>query len=369
MGPNERKLGILVVGTGFLGAARAAAAEVARGVRLAAVFDREPARAQATAARHRVLAAPDLESGLALPGVDAVVVATPHADHTDAVRAALEAGKHVLCEKPLAVNPADARELARLADSRKLRLATGLNHRFYPPVADALSLATSGAIGRIEGVRAEIGHRASTEFLAGWHGDPARSGGGTLMDNGPHACDLVRRLMVEVVSAQGCLRQSASAPKDCELEAFALFRSHDRAVAELRSSWALEEGYLSLNIRGDAGHLRVETAPWRLTGVLATGKRLQRNYLAERTTERLFRLWAGCERSLVRELEDFADLSPSRPRIGASGWDGCRVAEMVEAVYRSAAERREIGLDPLPVRLPGERRRVGEPMPEPRGGH
>ena len=367
MGPTDRKLGVLVVGTGFLGAGRAAAAGVARGLRLAAVFDRDPEAARATAARHGVVAAPDLETALAYPGVDAVVVATPHADHADAVRAALEAGKHVLCEKPLAIDPADARDLAQLADERRLRLATGLNHRFYPPVRDALALVAAGAIGRVENVRARIGHRASPAFLAGWHGDPSRSGGGTLIDNGPHACDLIRRLLVEVVAAEGSL--SLEDPGSaCEVAADARFRGHDRATSELHSSWVLDSGYLTLSIRGDSGRLEVETAPWGLSGRLAGGRSIRRRYLAERTAERLFRLWAGCERSLVLELEDFAEMSAARPRVGATGWDGCRVAEMVDAVYRSAEGRGEVRLEPLPIRLPGVRRRSGELAPDAGGG-
>src|SRR5439155_8681619 len=135
--------------------------------------------------------------------VDAVVVATPHADHHEQVGLALEAGKHVLCEKPLAVRPDHARLLALRADELRLRLATGLNHRFYPPVRDALALVSRWAIGRVESVRATIGHRASPEFLAGWHAERERSGGGTLIDNGPHACDLIRRFLGEVVAAQG----------------------------------------------------------------------------------------------------------------------------------------------------------------------
>ncbi len=104
--------------------------------------------------------------------------------------------------------------------SSRLRLATGLNHRFYPPVRDALALVGSWAIGRVEAVRAEIGHMASPEFLRSWHTDVARSGGGTLMDNGPHACDLVRRFLGEVVAVEGSVCDAFGLPAGCETEAY-----------------------------------------------------------------------------------------------------------------------------------------------------
>ena len=84
------------------------------------------------------------------------------------------------------------------------------------------------------------------------------------MDNGPHACDLIRRFLGEVVLAKGFVRQDVHLPAGCETEAYGLFRNHDNAVAELHASWALRSGYLTVEVRGSEGHLRIETAPWRL---------------------------------------------------------------------------------------------------------
>jgi len=358
MDASDKVLGLLVVGTGYLGAQRAAAAARAKGLRLVAVTDRDPASAERVAARHGVVAVPDLRVGLESGGVDAVVVATPHGDHAEAVRLCLEAGKHVLCEKPLAIRGEDARALATLADESRLRLATGLNHRFYPPIRDALALVGSWSIGRVESIRAEIGHLASPDFLKSWHTEVARSGGGTLMDNGPHACDLIRRFLGEVVLAKGFVRQDIHLPAGCESEAFGLFRNHDNAFAELHASWTLRSGYLTVEVRGTEGFLRVETAPWRLTGHLADGRRIDRRYLVERVADRVHRARFGSEGSIVRELEAFASPAGPLPRPGATGWDGCRVTEMIQAVYQSDRTGDEVHLKPLLVHLPaGARRR------------
>jgi len=350
---------VLVVGVGFLGAQRAAAATLARGVELVAVTDADRRAASRVAALHGVAAAADLAAGLDLDRVDAVIIATPHADHAGQVRLALDAGKHVLCEKPLTIDPAEARDLAATAQDRRLRLATGFNHRHYPPVREALERVGSGAIGRVEEVRARIGHRASLDFLAGWHTDRSRSGGGTLLDNGPHACDLIRRLLGEVTTVEASLADRIGLPAGCESDAYVRFRGRDGGFAELWSSWTQEHGYLTIEVLGTHGHLRVETAPWRLEGRLADGRRLRRGYLRERLWGRFQCGFFRCECSLVRELEAFADPSPDRqlPAAAATGWDGCRATEMVQAAYESARTGRVVQLEPLPVRLPGEVRR------------
>jgi predicted dehydrogenase len=363
MSQDGHVTGFLVVGAGFLGAQRAAAVSASRMTRLVGVHDVNPLQAHVVAHRFGAEVVDDFAQALSRPDVDAVIVATPHADHFSQVRDALEAQKHVLCEKPLAIQPEHARKLAILADELRLRLATGLNHRFYPPVRDALILAEAGSIGRVESVRAEIGHRATSEFLTSWHTDVSRSGGGTLMDNGPHACDLVRQFLGEIVAAKGYVRPGAGLPPGCESEAFALFRDFDRGFAEVRSSWVQPTGYLTMEIRGSSGWLRLETAPWRLTGELASGQKLTRGYLADRVAERLFRARFGCERSLVQEIEAFvASPAPATlSRREATGWDGCRVTEMIDAVYRASASGEEVPLEPPLVHLPssGRRRAVG----------
>ncbi len=357
---SKNGLGILVVGVGWLGSRRARAALAARGTRLAAVLDDDEIRCRREADRLGVLAVPDLATGLNLPGVDAVIVATPPGDHAAIVKKCLEAGKHVLCEKPLTIDPYQARVLAQLADDRRLRLATGFDHRFWPPVAEALALVRSGRIGAVESIRAQIGHRATGAFLGSWHIDPQYSGGGCLMDNGPHACDLIRQLAGEVVAAKGYVSDPLDLPEGCESEAFALFRGHDRAHADLHVSWTLPTGYLTLEILGRDGFLKVETAPWRLRGQLGGGRWIDRRYVVERAREAVFRRLHGCGSSLVRELEAFADAEHPHPRPGATGWDGCRATEMVQAVYRSSETGEEVFLDPLPVRLP-ERKRHSAP--------
>jgi predicted dehydrogenase len=359
-----KALRILVVGAGSIGAQRAAAACAARGTALAGVVDIDLGRARTVAGRLGVFAAGSLEEGLGWEGVDAVVVATPHANHVESVELALARGEHVLCEKPLAIDPADARRLAAQADDAGLRLATGFNHRFYAPIRDLLSLVENDTVGRVEGVRVQIGHHASDAFLRGWHTNRTISGGGTLIDNGVHACDLIRLLVGEVESVTGRVRRDSSADDNCEREAFGLFVGSEGALAELHSSWVLRRGYLTIEVRGDHGWLVAETAPWRLLGEIAGGRRVDRRYRTGRLAERIFRARSGCERSLVVELEAFAaGIGLGWPGLGASAEDGCRATEMVRGLYESDRRRAEVALVPRvgdePARVAKTRERMG----------
>ena len=200
------------------------------------------------------------------------------------------------------------------------------------------------AIGPVETARVVIGHRASAAFLDSWHSDVEIAGGGTLIDNGTHACDLIRCLLGEVVSAQGRVRGAVDGNPRCEREAYALFRTLDDRVAELRSSWSLERGYLTLEIRGEHGFLHVETATWRLAGRLAGDKTIDRSYLGKRVRLRMIQFIGGYDESLALEIGEFLQFT-STPTCSATARDGQRASEMIRAVYESSRSGREIALD------------------------
>src|SRR5690606_18599864 len=105
-----------------------------------------------------------------------------------------EAGKNVLCEKPLAPNPTSARRMVEAAEARGLRLAVGFNQRHFPNVAWVKDCLEAGRIGRITHLRAYAGHRGLPEFRSASERDPDKIGGGALMDNGIHLIDHVRFL-------------------------------------------------------------------------------------------------------------------------------------------------------------------------------
>ncbi|HUT35849.1 MAG TPA: Gfo/Idh/MocA family oxidoreductase [Planctomycetota bacterium] len=137
------------------------------------------------------------------PAVDVVHVCTPNAAHREACVAALEAGKHVYCDKPLALNVAEAEEIVAAADSApQVRHQMTFQYRFLPATLRAKELMEAGFVGRLFSYRAAYLHAGYVEAdrPMSWRLDAAASGGGALFDLGAHVIDLMRHLAGEVAS-------------------------------------------------------------------------------------------------------------------------------------------------------------------------
>ncbi|MGW2911967.1 Gfo/Idh/MocA family protein [Streptomyces asoensis] len=149
--------------------------------------DADSARSVLGAAAEGVLVTTSLEEFLEVGRPDVVAVCTPNDAHTEPVLAALEAGAHVLCEKPLAADVAEARRLARAAGAD--RLAVNLPYRFHELVPAFLKALPEGPC-EITLTFTTAGQRLWRP-VTNWYGDAARAGGGALVDLGAHALDLM----------------------------------------------------------------------------------------------------------------------------------------------------------------------------------
>ncbi|HEY1131237.1 MAG TPA: Gfo/Idh/MocA family oxidoreductase [Roseateles sp.] len=170
-----------VIGPGGIANRFAAALAAVPGARLAAVFARDAAKGQAFAAKWQrdgetaraTTALPDL---LADPSIDAVYIATPHSHHGEYIRAALEAGKPVLCEKPLVTSRAQGQALVDLARQRQVFLMEALWTRFLPAYELAGRLLRDGAIGELRAMQSSFCFAAPFDPLhRQWN--PALAGG------------------------------------------------------------------------------------------------------------------------------------------------------------------------------------------------
>ncbi len=141
-----------------------------------------------------------VEDLVADPAVAVVDCALPNAAHKTALLAALSAGKHVYCEKPLALDAGEAREIARIAASSRGRVGMTFNYRFIPAVMRAKELCEERALGEIYGFRFEYLHTGYQDPARplSWRMDRERAGGGALVDLGSHVIDLARHLLGEI---------------------------------------------------------------------------------------------------------------------------------------------------------------------------
>ena len=146
-----------------------------------------------------------LETFLATPGLEAVYVATPNHLHRPVVEAAARAGKHVLCEKPMATSLADAEAMVAACRENGVRYATAFDQRFQARHRRLRELVRDGRLGEITAVRVHYACWTPADWSPptadgthdNWRVDPARAGGGAFIDLAPHGLDLAQVLLGE----------------------------------------------------------------------------------------------------------------------------------------------------------------------------
>lgn len=178
----------------------------ARGHRLVAVLGSQPAGSEAFKAKHALEAAyTDLDRFLNHPDLDAVWVASPPDLHCAQTIAALEAGKHVLCEKPMAVSVVECTRMVRAAAAAGKELRVGFNNRAHPRVQALVRAAAEGRYGAALEARVQVYHPYA-EAPPAWRQSRERSGGWAIGDLGTHLLDLLRWMMnAEAVAVSGHL--------------------------------------------------------------------------------------------------------------------------------------------------------------------
>ena len=199
-----------VAGCGWVARDHAVPGLLAAGADVVALHDRS------TAAMARVPVAAqrctDVEAFLAVPGLDAVYVATPNAAHRPLVEAAAAAGKAVLCEKPLAADLPDAEALVAACDAAGVLLGTAYDQRWHPAHVRLRELLPE--LGTVTAVRIVYCCWLPPDWTPdgrphdNWRADPAVAGGGAALDLAPHGLDLVGTLLGEDVEDLHALVQT-----------------------------------------------------------------------------------------------------------------------------------------------------------------
>ena len=186
-----------VIGTGFMGRVHLEALRRVEGVDVVEIAATSADKARAAAQGFNVLnATGDWHDVIADPSIDAVHITAPNAQHYPMVKAAFEAGKHVLCEKPLAMNTAQAQELVALQAAKGLRGAVNHNLRYYPMVQQMRAMCEAGEFGDIlvvQGTYSQDWMLYQSDW--NWRVDPAVSGPSRVMaDIGSHFFDMAEHV-------------------------------------------------------------------------------------------------------------------------------------------------------------------------------
>ena len=245
--------GVGIIGCGLIGQKRAKA--LGKG-RLVACADIDEARAKALAGNSGAKVFCNWRDLLALPDVDIVVIATLHDSLAEITLTSIEARKHVLVEKPAARNPAELEPVMAAAKRKGVKVHVGFNHRYHRAFRKARELFEAGELGKMMFVRARYGHGGRIGYNKEWRAKPELSGGGELIDQGPHLIDLARWFLGEFEEVQG-FAHTYYWDMPVDDNSFMLLKTANRQVAFLHASCTEWKNLFSMEIYGSDAKLEI----------------------------------------------------------------------------------------------------------------
>ena len=247
--------GIGIIGCGLIGRKRANALG---GRRLAACADLDRSLAAALAASASdCLATDDWREVVNHDDVAAVIIATPHHMLAEICAGAIDAGCHVLVEKPAARNADELRPLLRLVEEKKVLVRVGFNHRYHRAVQKMREIIDSGALGSLMFLRARYGHGGRVGYDREWRAQPSLSGGGELIDQGVHLIDLARWCLGDFVSIEG-IAQTCYWDMPVDDNAFLMLRTAKEQTAFLHASCTEWKNIFSWELSGKNGKVQID---------------------------------------------------------------------------------------------------------------
>jgi 1,5-anhydro-D-fructose reductase (1,5-anhydro-D-mannitol-forming) len=309
--------------------------------RLVAVTSRREARAADFARRHGAERYHARTEDLLADGdIDAVYIATPPDSHARLTAQAAEAGKHVLCEKPMAMSVSECESMVRACREAGVQLMIAYYRRFFPVVIRIKELLDQGAIGRPIRARAATASlfRPHPDGQRAWLTDPIVAGGGFLTDVGTHRLDLMVHLMGGVAEVTA-FTDSLSPGMEVDDSSSLLLRFEDGAHADLAFNWNVGASIDELDIWGTRGRIHSRDLGAGLLEVTTVGTTESDRLPAPAITHL----------GLVQHFVDA--LLTSTPNL-LSGEAGMQATRITSAAYRSASERRTSRLDEAQVSPP-----------------
>ncbi|MCX7217349.1 MAG: Gfo/Idh/MocA family oxidoreductase [Burkholderiales bacterium] len=252
MNLKVKPFGVGIVGCGLIGQKRAKA--LGQGGQLVACADIDVARADSLARTSGAKVFRDWRELVWSPLVDVVIVATLHDSLAEITRTAAEAGRQVLVEKPAARTAAELDPVMEAAAKHGVKVRVGFNHRYHRSLRKAKEVVDSGALGELMFVRARYGHGARIGYDKEWRANPALSGGGELIDQGPHLIDLSRWFLGEIAEVQG-FAHTYFWDMPVDDNGFMLLKTAKKQVAFLHASCTEWKNLFSMEIYGKLGKL------------------------------------------------------------------------------------------------------------------
>ena len=311
----------------------AAAVSAHSGAELVGVWDADAARSAAKAAEYGTKSCGDRLCAELIDAADAVIICSENVAHATLATQALAARRAVLCEKPLATTPGDARAMVVAAESAGVALFTAFPCRFSPAFQTLKSAAYRGDLGDILAVRGTNRGKCP----GGWFVDIAASGGGAVMDHTVHVTDLLRVLLKSEVTSVFCEADNRMLPGDFDDTGIVTLTFESGAFATLDCSWSRPAktfptwGDVTLGVQGTKATVEMDMFAQSVTIYSETKANIaQAGYGSS--------IDGGLIAAFVHAVTtgDAGEL--------ATGTDGLRAVEVVAAAYESARTHKAVAV-------------------------
>jgi predicted dehydrogenase len=299
---------------------------LAKNCQVTALSRRDMAKAKESARQHNVpLAFESAESLCRSPDVDAVFVATPNAFHLQDVLVATSFGKPVLCEKPMAINADQCRQMVEAARAAKVLLGVAHVFRFEESTAWFREQMAAGKIGKPIFARSEFSFPAASGHARAWINDLAIAGGGPVADVGVHCIDTLRFVLQDEVLRVSTREIPGNGAGTVEAGAALLLEFSRGTLATVSVSFRTEYR-TPLELVGERGVLRADDA---LNVERPIVLELRRDGMAAETKT------VSNQLAYARQVDAFAGAVEGKAPFPVSGEEGWRNQEILDAAYRS----------------------------------
>lgn len=328
-----------IIGFGLMGQRWARELFLMPGHSLVAVYDPDAEKSRSLLSHMEYFAEPSYEKLLGRDDIDVVIIAVPHFKIHDITVSALQAGKHVLCEKPLGLNTKESGDIIQTVQTTGLHLCAGFNYRFYPGIQYIRRIISMGRIGKPTHLRCVLGHGARPGYNTEWKTQKSLCGGGALLDPGIHIIDLIRFLLGDVKAGALYALNTYWNNIDVEDNAFVILKTESGLWAQLNISFVEWKNRFSLEIFGSDGYVNVQ-GRYGSYGpqVVRLGRRwgwLETPPQSEVVTE-----FGSEDRSLSLEMQAFCNrIAGKEDDTSSRAEDGKRALEIVERLYKAGNGR------------------------------
>ena len=251
----NKSIGVAILGCGLIGQKRSKALADAK---LVVCADINEARAKALTNNFPdCVGTSDWRAAIQRADVDIVIVATTNNALVEASLVAVNAGKHVLVEKPAARNVKELDTLIEAAQKNNIQVRVGFNHRYHPALLKAYELMLAGELGELMFIRGRYGHGGRKGYEREWRANPALSGGGELIDQGVHLIDLSRWFLGNFTEIHGYAHTYFwDMPVDDN--SFMVLKTKKKQTAFLQVSCTEWKNLFSLEVYGHNAKLHIE---------------------------------------------------------------------------------------------------------------